>query len=85
MIIKDHINIPDGWLLDGLGPVVRMMEQVEGSQAGEDVTVDFSQTQFTSPVFVLSLIVYLAGCGRTVHLLNVPEYLRTIGITSGGE
>ena len=84
MIIKEHINIPDGWLLDGLGPAVRMMAQVEGLPEGEEVTVDFSQTQFTSPVFVLSLIVYLAGCGRTVHFVNVPEYLKTIGLTSGG-
>ena len=84
MIVKDFINIPDRWLLDGLGPVVRMMVQVEGLPEEEDVTVDFSQTQFTTPVFVLSLIVYLAGCGRTVQFANVPEYLQTVGLPSGG-
>ena len=84
MIIKEHINIPDEWLLDGLGPVVRMMTQVEDSPEEEEVTVDFSQTQFISPVFVLSLIVYLAGCGKKVHITNVPEYLKTIGLISGG-
>ena len=86
MIIKQHINIGDRWLLDGLRPVVMMMAQVEAVPVAEDeeVTVDLAETEFTSPVFILSLIVYLTRCGRKVYLRNVTPYLETIGFSDGG-
>lgn len=83
MIVKHHINVGDEWLLGGLRPVVGIMSQVEAS-AESEVTIDFSQTQFVSPVFALSLIVYLTRCGREVHLRNVTDYLRAIGFADGG-
>ena len=83
MIIRNHINVQDGWLLDGLRPVVDIMSQVEVS--GEsDVTVDFADTQFISPVFALSLIVYLTRCGKRVTIINPTEYLSLIGLADGG-
>lgn len=44
MIIKEHINVKDDHLLDGLTPVVRIMLQMESTQVGESVIIDFSQT-----------------------------------------
>ena len=83
ILIRDEIRVKDEWLLDGLSPVVRMMSQIEASEEKE-VMIDLSQAQFVSPVFALSLIVYLAGCGRLVSFANVPEYLSVIGLASGG-
>ena len=84
MVIKEQINVSDERLLDGLTPVVRMMSRVEVLSPDEPVTIDFSDANFISPVCVLSMIVYLKGCGRKVSLFNVPDYLATIGIISGG-
>lgn len=84
VVIKEHINVSDDRLLDGLTPVIRLMAQVEALPEGETATIDFSDTFFITPVCALSLIVYLAGCGRKISIKNVPEYLETIGLSSGG-
>ena len=83
MRICEHINVKDDRLIDGLTPVVRIMSQVEGS-GEQDVTIDFSNTRFVSPVFVLSLIVYLTRCGKQVSFTNITEYLECIGLSNGG-
>lgn len=84
VIIKEPINVRDDRLLDGLSPVIRVMAQVEESPKEEAVTIDFAEIAFITPLCTLSLMVYLAGCGRSVLLRNVPEYLETIGLTNGG-
>lgn len=83
MIIKEHIDVKDDRLIDGLTPVVQMMSQIECSRE-QDVTIDFSNTRFVSPVFVVSLIVYLTRCGKHISLINVPDYLKRIGLSDGG-
>ena len=83
MIIKEHINIKDDRLIDGLSPVVRIMDQMEKS-VDQEVTIDFSDTRFISPVFALSLIVYLSRCGKQVSFKNVPDYLNRIEFGNGG-
>lgn len=83
MIIKEHINVKDDRLIDGLTPVVRIMSQVEGT-GEQDVTIDFSYTRFVSPVFALSLMVYLSRCGKHVSFTNITEYLERIGLSNGG-
>ena len=83
MIIKEHINIKDDRLIDGLSPVVRIMDQMEKS-VDQEVTIDFSDTRFISPVFALSLIVYLSRCGKQIAFTNVSDYLERIGLGNGG-
>lgn len=83
MIIRNHINVRDDLLLDGLRPVVRIMGQVEASEE-KKVTIDFADTHFVSPVFALSLIVYLTKCGKMVSFQNVTDYLNLIGMSDGG-
>lgn len=84
VVIKEHINVRDDRLLDGLTPVVRVMSQMESLPEGEEVAIDFSDTVFITPVCVLSLIVYLTRCGRKFSMRNIPEYLEIIGMSSGG-
>ncbi len=83
MVINEHINVQDDRLTNGLIPVIHIMSQVEPS-ADKSLIVDFSRTQFISPVFALSLIVYLSRCGKRVSIRNVHDYLELIGIQSGG-
>lgn len=83
MIIKEHINIKDDRLIDGLSPVVRIMDQMEKS-VDQEVTIDFSDTRFISPVFALSFIVYLTRCGKQIAFTNVSDYLERIGLGIGG-
>lgn len=84
MRICDYINVNDDRLIDGLAPVVRIMHQVESADEEELITVDFSQTEFISPVFALSLIVYLTRCGRRVFFEGIKDYLEVIGLSYGG-
>ena len=83
MIIKEHINVKDDRLIDGLSPVVRIMDQMEKS-VDQEVTIDFSDTRFISPVFALSFIVYLTRCGKQIAFTNVSDYLERIGLGIGG-
>jgi len=70
--------------MDGLVPVVRIMQQVEAAEAAEPLFVDLSRTKFISPVCALSLIVYLSRCGKPYSLTGAGDYLKTIGFDSGG-
>lgn len=83
MIINEYINVKDDRLIDGLTPVVRIMSQIECSEE-PDVTVDFLNTHFISPVFALSFIVYITRSGKQVSYRNVPDYLERIGLCNGG-
>ena len=83
MIIKEHINVKDDRLVDGLTPVVKIMSQIECSE-DSNVTIDLSDTRFVSPVFALSLIVYLTRCGKQISFTNIPDYIERIGICNGG-
>ena len=83
MIIKEHINVKDDRLIDGLTPVVWIMDQMEKS-VDQEVTIDFSDTRFISPVFALSFIVYLTRCGKKIAFTNFSDYLERIGLGIGG-
>ena len=83
MIIKENINVKDDRLIDGLTPVAKIMSQIEHSE-DSDVTIDFSNTRFVSPVFALSLIVYLARCGKQVSITNTQDYLNLISLHTVG-
>jgi anti-sigma regulatory factor (Ser/Thr protein kinase) len=50
----------------------------------QEVTIDFSDTRFISPVFALSFIVYLTRCGKQIAFTNVSDYLERIGLGNGG-
>ena len=83
MVFDEYINVNDDRLMNGLIPVVRIMQRAAVS--GEDsIQIDFSHTKFISPVFALSLIVFLSKCGRIYSFTNLNEYLCIIGLGSGG-
>ncbi len=83
MVIDEKINVRDTHLTNGLIPVIQIMSKVEKSQE-DTLEIDFSHTQFISPVFALSLVVYLSRCGRKYSFSNITDYLRIVGFGSGG-
>lgn len=83
MIVDEYINVSDCHLMNGLIPVVRIMQQSAESEE-ESLQIDFSHTNFISPVFALSLIVFLSKCGKHYSFTNLNEYLSIIGLGNGG-
>ena len=83
MVVDEYINVSDDRLMNGLIPVVRIMSRVAESQ-DENLEIDFSHTKFISPVFALSLIVFIYCCGRSVSLTNLNEYLNVISLGNAG-
>lgn len=78
MVICNNINV-NGNFFDGLAQVIRIMAEADSSQ-DTDLTIDFSNTNSVSPVFVLSLIIYLRRCGKKASVANTNDYLHEIGM-----
>lgn len=49
----------------------------------ENITLDFSDVKFITPLFVLPLVVYLNSCDKNITIVNMHEYLQTIGFATG--
>lgn len=83
MVVDEYINVSDDRLMNGLIPVVRIMHRSSLSEE-DSLQIDFSHTKFISPVFALSLIVYLSKCGKQYSFTNLNDYLSVIGFGTGG-
>lgn len=82
MIIRKNINIQDDRLLNGLLPVLEIINQIESSN-DEEILIDFSSTRFATPLFVLPLMVYLCGSRRKIECTNLSPYLDTVKFWNG--
>lgn len=67
MVVDEYMNVSDDRLMNGLIPVVRIMQRA-GEVEEESLEIDFSHTKFISPVFALSLIVFLSRCDKHIRL-----------------
>lgn len=76
MIICNNINVQDDRIMNGLIPVIKLMSKIESS-GDEKFIIDFSKTQFISPVFALSLLVYVYNSKKHICFDNMNEYMRT--------
>lgn len=81
--IEEYINIENTRLTDGLIPLIRIMQKVSGS-TDDSFVLSFAQTKFISPVFALSLLVYISGCGKRCSLSHMNEYMKAICLDSHG-
>ncbi len=77
MIINDNINVKDDRLINGLVPTISIMSQIEYS-TDKDVVIDFSNTRFISPVFALSMLVYVSNNDRNIRFANMNDYMKAI-------
>lgn len=82
MLISRNINIQDGKLSNGLQEVLFMIEAIQSSPDTEHV-IDFSCTTFVSPTFILPLMVYAKGCGKTIHFTNLSSYMKLLHFGEG--
>lgn len=77
MIINDNITVKDDRLINGLVPTISIMSQIEYS-TDKDVVIDFSNTRFISPVFALSMLVYVSNNDRNIRFANMNDYMKAI-------
>lgn len=75
--IKETINVQDDKLTNGLLPVFRIMGMIESSMDNE-VVFDCSSIRFISPVFAISMMLYLRSCAKKCTITNLSPYLTTI-------
>ncbi len=67
---------------DGLLEAMDAINRINLS-TDEDITLDFSEVGFVTPLYVLPLVVFLNGCRRNIAIAHTGEYLRTIGFPKG--
>lgn len=77
MIIHDNINVQDDRLMNGLLPMISIMSRIEASE-DENITIDFSNTKFISPVFILSLMIYVMKTQKDIHYINLDDYMKAL-------
>ena len=82
MIIRDYINVKDDRLINGLIPLLRIMSKIEKS-VDDTIIIDFSKTPFISPVFVLSLLVYVKKSDKHISFENMNDYMNAIHMRGG--
>ncbi|MBE6186072.1 MAG: hypothetical protein IJN45_07070 [Alistipes sp.] len=75
-------NINDNKMSDGLQAAIDVINQINNSN-DENLTIDFSNIGFVTPLYVLPLVVFINGCDKNIVVTNTNEYLKTIGFTSG--
>lgn len=82
MNIKLKVNIKDGRMSDGLLAAIDTIHLINET-TDENITLDFSDVKFITPLFVLPLVVYLNSCDKNITIVNMHEYLQTIGFATG--
>lgn len=82
MDIKLKVNIDDNKMSDGLLAAMNTINQISESSE-KYITLDFSEVEFVTPLYVLPLVVFLNSCNKDVTITNANAYLQTIGFTKG--
>ena len=82
MNIKLKVNIKDDRMSDGLLAAIDTIHLINEA-TDENITLDFSDVKFITPLFVLPLVVFLNSCDKNVTIVNMNEYLQTIGFATG--
>lgn len=82
MLIKRYINVQDDKLSDGLQEVFLIMNEVENSKDSED-TIDFSDTRFVSPTFLLPLMIYANGNKKAIRFSNITPFMQHLYFDEG--
>lgn len=77
MVIKETINIQDTRFIDAIPPILRIMDIVYKSP-DKDIIIDFENTSYVTPLFLLSLKTYLKGCNKNIIFKNLNEYIKFV-------
>ena len=82
MNIKLKVNIKDDRMSDGLLAAIDTIHLINEA-TDENITLDFSDVKFITPLYVLPLVVFLNSCNKNITIVNMNEYLQTIGFAKG--
>lgn len=82
MNIKLKVNIKDDRMSDGLLAAIDTIHLINEA-TDENITLDFSDVKFIAPLYVLPLVVFLNSCNKNITIVNMNEYLQTIGFAKG--
>lgn len=82
MDIKLKVDISDSRMSDGLLAAMNVINQINEC-TDSDITLDFSDVRFVTPLYVLPLVVFLNGSDKNITISNAGEYLQTIGFAKG--
>lgn len=82
MVIKKVININDNSLLNGLSPVLEIINLIENSN-DDNVEIDFTDTNFVSPLFLLPLMVFVIGHKKNISYSNISQYMNIVKFGEG--
>ena len=82
MLINRNINIKDDKLSNGLKEVLIIIDQIQNSPDPEHI-IDFNNTSFVTPTFVLPLMVFAKGCGKSIHFKNITPYMSLLYFGEG--
>lgn len=82
MNIKLKVNIKDDRMSDGLLAAIDTIHLINEA-TDENITLDFSDVKFLTPLYVLPLVVFLNSCNKNITIVNMNEYLQTIGFAKG--
>ena len=77
MEIKENINIQDDKVTRGIGDLVSIIDTISNC-GDEEITVNFSEFRFATPVYVVSLMLFLKSCGKRIVFRNLSPYLSTV-------
>ena len=83
MKIDATVNIQDNNLLYGLQEVLKIIEQLIRSEDREDI-ICFQKRTFVTPLFILPLLVYVAGRDKVIRFENYSSYMDKIHFSQGG-
>lgn len=82
MNIKLKVNIKDDRMSDGLLAAIDTIHLINEA-TDENITLDFSDVKFITSLYVLPLVVFLNSCNKNITIVNMNEYLQTIGFAKG--
>lgn len=76
-IIRKQININGDIIGRQFDELFRLINDIE-SDEDDEIILDFSQTPFVTPFFLLPLFVYLKNHQKVISIINPSEYIRTV-------
>lgn len=83
MEIKVEVNIDDFRMSNSLFAAIDLIHRINTSGATDRLRLDFSETGFITPLYIVPLVVYLNTCERDIEISHLSKYLQTIEFNRG--
>lgn len=85
MIIAPTIKIDSNKLSSGLSEAIKLCRAISNNPNDEYITIDFKQTQFVTPTFIIPLLIYLNKTyAPHIEFKNLNTYMYSICLHTSG-